>query len=77
MKSGWKRRNEKNHSKKQKYIAERTDVLQALEEQRKHQQEQETKENESIKEIPGFFYDGEKKKYFPLSMRKDIGCVAI
>ena len=24
--------------------------------------------------IPGFFYDAEKKRYFPNSMRRDIGC---
>lgn len=60
----------KKCSSKKSTETERVDVLQALEEQRKrHQNIQETQRN-VIREIPGFFYDTTKGKYFPNSMKK-------
>lgn len=72
-----KRRGKHSYSKKEKQRqdsqAVRVDVLQALEEQRRHV-EQAQKSEVPIpkrKEIPGFFFDEERKRYFPLSMKRD------
>ena len=51
----------------------RADVLAALEQQRKKEAERSPSiEQSSVpKPIPGFFFDQEKQKYFPLSMKRD------
>ena len=51
----------------------RADVLAALEQQRKKEAERSPSiEQSSVpKPIPGFLFDQEKQKYFPLSMKRD------
>ena len=51
----------------------RADVLAALEQQRRKaaDREQSVEHSSTPKPIPGFFFDQEKQKYFPLSMKRD------
>mgnify|MGYP003262635430 CR=1 FL=1 len=72
-----KKRGKHGYSKKEKQKqdsqAVRADVLQALEEQRRHVVQAQKSELPipKRKEIPGFFFDEERGKYFPLSMKRD------
>ena len=77
MKARWKCGKRQQKKKTNKESVERTDVLQALEEQRKRQQEVSSEKANVVKAIPGYFYDTDKKKYFPINMKKDIGCVSL
>ena len=75
MRVGWKR-NKKN---KNEYRNEM--VLKGLEEQRlkamKEESGTETKEMESHKNIAGYVFDEEKKRYFPKSVLNDISLVFV
>lgn len=82
MKSQWKRRNRSFQKRKKTQVEERTDVLAALNEQRNRQKIEESKtkdanatQSEAIKTIPGFFYDPERKRYYPCGMMQDYDCV--
>ena len=75
MRVGWKR-NKKN---KNEYRNEM--VLKGLEEQRlkamKEESGNDTKEMESHKNIAGYVFDEEKKRYFPKSVLNDISLVFV
>lgn len=75
MRVGWKR-NKKN---KNEYRNEM--VLKGLEEQRlkamKEESGNETKEMENHKNIAGYVFDEEKKRYFPKSVLNDISLVFV
>lgn len=77
MKGRWKCNKRQQKKKTTKETVERVDILKALEEQRKHQQEASSEKTNVVKAIPGYFYDTDKKKYFPINMKKDIGCVSL
>lgn len=70
-------RNDYHNYKRQRKTREaketRADVLEALEQQRKHAAEshQSSEQFSQPKQIPGFFFDQEKQRYFPLSMKRD------
>lgn len=75
MRVGWKR-NKKN---KNEYRNEM--VLKGLEEQRlkamKEESGNDTKEMENHKNIAGYVFDEEKKRYFPKSVLNDISLVFV
>ena len=75
MRVGWKR-NKKN---KNEYRNEM--VLKGLEEQRlkamKEESGNDTKEMENHKNIAGYVFDEEKKRYFPKSVLSDISLVFV
>lgn len=73
MKTKRKWNNQRQKMRKRENVVEREDVLKALEEQRKRQEivvESDAKQKKQPKSIPGFYYDEEKEKYFPLDMKK-------
>lgn len=75
MRVGWKR------SKKNKNEYRNEMVLKGLEEQRlkamKEESGNDTKEMESHKNIAGYVFDEEKKRYFPKSVLNDISLVFV
>ena len=75
MRVGWKR------SKKNKNEYRNEMVLKGLEEQRlkamKEESGNETKEMENHKNIAGYVFDEEKKRYFPKSVLNDISLVFV
>ena len=75
MRLGWKR------SKKNKNEYRNEMVLKGLEEQRlkamKEESGNDTKEMESHKNIAGYVFDEEKKRYFPKSVLNDISLVFV
>lgn len=72
-KDRYERRNFRKRRKSKEPKETRADVLEALEQQRKHAAEShESGDHASTpKQIPGFFFDQEKQKYFPISMKRD------
>ena len=75
MRVGWKR------SKKNKNEYRNEMVLKGLEEQRlkamKEESGNDTKEMENHKNIAGYVFDEEKKRYFPKSVLNDISLVFV
>ena len=77
MSSRFQKKKKQFNNKRKQDAPQRLDVLKALEEQRKHSQQATSIVTQQIKEIPGYFYDKDKKKYFSNRMKKDSVCVGI